>query len=107
MLCWRPNLRDSLLQVQSVRNEMLANNWRDTQYRLDVCCAINGTHFEIHWSLWDAVFENVSLFSVNILTKYYILLYWHLGRTSVLYKKFRYSLIISQTFDGTNVSEWM
>jgi hypothetical protein len=36
--------------AESVTNEMLANIWREIEYRLYVCRAINGDHIEIYRS---------------------------------------------------------
>ena len=34
--------------INSIRPEMLANVWRELEYRLDVCRATNGSHIELH-----------------------------------------------------------
>jgi hypothetical protein len=42
-------LRDGNVRAaDSVTNEMLANTWRETEYRLDVCRDANGAHTETY-----------------------------------------------------------
>jgi hypothetical protein len=41
-------LRDRIvIAAERVNNEMLANTWLGTEYRLDVCRSTNGAHIEI------------------------------------------------------------
>jgi hypothetical protein len=42
-------LRDRIARAaERVNNEMLANIWPGTEYRLDVCRSTNGAHIEIY-----------------------------------------------------------
>jgi len=42
-------LRDRIVRAaECVTNEVLVSTWRQTEYRLDVCRAINGAHIEIY-----------------------------------------------------------
>jgi hypothetical protein len=36
---------------------MLENTWREIDYRLDLLCAIKGTHVEVYWCVCKKIIE--------------------------------------------------
>jgi len=44
-------MRDRIVRAaECVANEITASTWPETEYRLDMCRAINGAHTDIYWA---------------------------------------------------------
>jgi hypothetical protein len=62
--------------AECVTNEIFVSTWRETEYRLDACRAINCAHIEMYWA-------HKELCEVQCLKVYYVSFHCYLKQVPV------------------------